>query len=206
MDQILPEHPPQTPQNTNFFKKIPFSMIAGSLGLSTRSSKILFVLIIIFVLLVSFFAYLLVPPRQFPSNETITVEKGSPLGSVALSFEEKNIADDAVAGSKAGDAGPQAFDFTGEFGGGREREGRLMLVLARNDKRVEEIQRRGFDADHRLARSGGGFGDIGKRELVRRAVVGAEQGFHGAVNRSMAFLAASGPMPPSHCRFSPVLG
>ena len=91
MDQILPEHPPQTPQNTNFFKKIPFSMIAGSLGLSTRSSKILFVLIIIFVLLVSFFAYLLVPPRQFPSNETITVEKGSPLGSVALSFEEKNI-------------------------------------------------------------------------------------------------------------------
>lgn len=66
-------------------------MIAGSLSLSTRSSKVLFVLTIISVLLISFFAYLSIPPRQFPLNETITVEKGSPLGSVALSFKEKDV-------------------------------------------------------------------------------------------------------------------
>lgn len=91
MDQILPEQPPQQPQKSNFLKKIPFPMIAGNLGLSTRSSKILFVLTIISILFISFFAYLLIPPQKFPSNETITIEKGSPLGSVALSFKEKDV-------------------------------------------------------------------------------------------------------------------
>lgn len=91
MDQILPEQPPQQPQKSNFLKKIPFPMIAGNLGLSTRSSKILFVLTIISILFISFFSYLLIPPQKFPSNETITIEKGSPLGSVALSFKEKDV-------------------------------------------------------------------------------------------------------------------
>lgn len=91
MDQILPEHPQEQPQKISFFKKIPFAMIAGNLGLATRSSKIVFILIIISIFCISFFAYLLIPPQQFPTNETITVEKGSPLGSVALSFKGKNI-------------------------------------------------------------------------------------------------------------------
>lgn len=91
MDQILPEQPPQQPQKINILKRIPFALIAGNLGLSTRSSKVLFTLILIAIPFISFFGYLLIPPKQFPVNDTITVEKGSPLGSVALSFKAKNI-------------------------------------------------------------------------------------------------------------------
>ena len=90
-----------------------------------------------------------------------------------------DIADDAVAGRKPGDAGADAFDLAGEFGGGREREGRLVLVFAGDDQGVEEIQRRRLDAHHRFARPGRGVGNVGKFEVVGGAVTGAEQGFHG---------------------------
>lgn len=90
MDQILPEQPSQ-PSKLSFLKRIPFALIAGNLGLTTRTSRILFVLILISVPVISFFSFLLIPPRYFPTNETITVEKGSPLGSVSLSFKGKDL-------------------------------------------------------------------------------------------------------------------
>jgi len=100
--------------------------------------------------------------------------KGDPLARGAPA----DIADDAVAGRKAGDAGSDAFDFAGELGAGREREGRLVLVLAGDDQRVEEVQRGGRDPHDRLARRRRRIGDVGEFEVVGRAVAGAEQGFH----------------------------
>ena len=90
-----------------------------------------------------------------------------------------DIAEDAVAGRKPGDAGADALDFAGELGGGREREGRLVLVFAGDDQGVEEVQRRRLDAHHRFARPRRRLGDVGKFKVVGRAVTGAEQGFHG---------------------------
>ena len=75
---------------------------------------------------------------------------------------------------------PDALDRAGEFGGGRKRRGRLDLVFAGDDQRVEKIQRGGVDSHHRLAGSGLRLVDIGEFKVVGRAVAGAEQGFHGA--------------------------
>ena len=70
------------------------------------------------------------------------------------------IAQDAVAGFEAAHAGAQALDDAGKFGRGREGEGRLRLVLAGDDQRVEEIERGGLDGDDRLARAGDRIGDV----------------------------------------------
>ena len=56
----------------------------------------------------------------------------------------------------------------------------LYLVLAGDDQRVEEIQRRGVDSHHRLARARPpGRAGRAMVEIVGRAGAGAEQGFHG---------------------------
>ena len=78
------------------------------------------------------------------------------------------------------DARPDALHHAGEFRGRRERQRRLGLVLAGDDQRVEEIQRRGFDAHHSFAGRGDGIGNVRKLEIIGRAVAGAEQCFHGA--------------------------
>ena len=53
-----------------------------------------------------------------------------------------------------------------------------MLIFAGDDQRVEEIQRRGFDAHHGLAGSGLRLGQIPQFELVGRTELAAENGFH----------------------------
>ncbi len=54
-----------------------------------------------------------------------------------------------------------------------------MLVFAGDDEQVEEIERRGFDANDRLAGTGGRLWDVGKFEFVRRAEMRTQNGFHG---------------------------
>ena len=57
----------------------------------------------------------------------------------------------SVARPHRGDARPDALDLAGEFRRGRKRKGRLGLVLAGDDQRVEEVERRRPHRDHRLA-------------------------------------------------------
>ena len=82
-------------------------------------------------------------------------------------------------GAKPADAGAEAFDFAGEFGGGRKRERRLVLVFAGDDQGVEKVQRRRLDAHQDFARPRRGLGDVGEFKVVGGPVTGAEQGFHG---------------------------
>jgi hypothetical protein len=88
-------------------------------------------------------------------------------------------ANHAIAGREVGDAGADAFDDAGKFRGRRERKRRLVLVFAGDDQQVEKIERSGFDADHRLARAGSRRLDVGIVEFLRRAEMGAQNGFHG---------------------------
>ena len=84
-----------------------------------------------------------------------------------------------VADLQRGDALAHALDHAGAFGGRRERERRLDLILAGDDQSVEKIQRRRMDADHHFAVAGGGIGHVSEDEIVGRTIVRAEQGFHG---------------------------
>ena len=84
-----------------------------------------------------------------------------------------------VAGSKVGHASADTLDHTGEFRRGREREWRLVLVLAGDDQRVEEIERSSLDAYDCFASFGGGFRDIDQFELVGTAEMRANYRFHG---------------------------
>ena len=84
----------------------------------------------------------------------------------------------AVADLQIGDAFADALDHAGDFGGRRERERRLDLILALDHQEVEEIQRRRLDGDHRLAGIGHRIGDIGQHEIVGTAILRAENGFH----------------------------
>ena len=79
------------------------------------------------------------------------------------------IADDAVARGKPGHAFAQALDGAGEFRARRKRKRRLVLVLAGDDQQVEEIQRRGFDPHHGLARPGHRVRQVGDRQVLRLA-------------------------------------
>ena len=88
------------------------------------------------------------------------------------------IAHHPVAGRHIGHARADAFDNSGEFRRGRERKRRLVLIFAGDDQRVEEIQRRGFDAHHGFAGSGVRLGHINEFEFVGRAELAAENGFH----------------------------
>ena len=85
----------------------------------------------------------------------------------------------AVADLQVGDAGADALDHARDFGRRRERKRRLDLVLALDHQDVEEIQRRGLDRDHGLARAGHRIGHIGQHEIVGSAILRAENGFHG---------------------------
>ena len=60
-----------------------------------------------------------------------------------------------------------------------------MLVFAGDDQRIEEIERRGFDAHDGLARARGGRWDVGKLEFLGRAEMRAEDGFHGELVLSL---------------------
>ena len=73
-----------------------------------------------------------------------------------------------------------ALDHTGKLAPGRERKGRLGLVLAGNDQRVEEIKPHCLDLGHDFAGRRHGLGNLGEHELVGRAKALAENGFHGA--------------------------
>jgi len=87
-------------------------------------------------------------------------------------------AHDPVAGGHIGHAGAHAFHGAGKFRGRRERERRLVLVFPRNDQRIEEVEGGGGDLDDGSPRPGGRRRDFGKFELIRRAEMGAENGFH----------------------------
>ena len=95
-----------------------------------------------------------------------------------------DMAEHAVPAREPVDARPDALDHTGKFRRRRERERRLVLVLAGDDQRVEEIQRRRLDGDDRLARAGNGIGQLAELEIVGTAEAGTQDGFHG-----MAFMA-----------------
>ena len=71
------------------------------------------------------------------------------------------------------------FDHARDFGGRRERERRLDLILALDHQDVEEIQRRGFDCDDGLARLRDGIRHVGQHQIVGLAKLRAENGFHG---------------------------
>jgi hypothetical protein len=60
----------------------------------------------------------------------------------------------------------------------RKREGWLDLVFALDHQKVEEIQRRGLDRDHRFAGAGHGIRDLGQHEFVGAAILRTEHGFH----------------------------
>ena len=89
------------------------------------------------------------------------------------------IADHAVARGKPAHAFAQAFDGAGEFRPGRKRKRRLVLVLPGDDQQVEEVQRRGLDPHHGLARPGHRVRQVGHRQVLRLARAGADQCFHG---------------------------
>ena len=84
----------------------------------------------------------------------------------------------AVADFQIGDTLAEAFDHARDFGGRRERERRLDLVLALNHQDVEEIQRRGMYSDHRFAGAGDGIVNVGEHEFVGAAIFGAENRLH----------------------------
>ena len=114
-----------------------------------------------------------------------------------------------------------ALHHAGEFGGRRERERRLDLVLAGDDQRVEEIERRGLHRDDDLAGARRGIGQVLEFEIVGAAEAGAEDGFHRLTVSygTRVHLRAPEPAPsrhagvhpadgtvllPSHCRFLPL--
>ncbi|MGY4448923.1 hypothetical protein ACVWZR_003583 [Bradyrhizobium sp. i1.3.1] len=86
---------------------------------------------------------------------------------------------DAIADLQISHAGTDALDHAGDFGGGRERERRLDLVLALNHQDVEEVQRRRLDRDHRFAGTCHRIRHVGKHEIIGLAILRAEDGFHG---------------------------
>ena len=88
---------------------------------------------------------------------------------------------DAIAGRDFGHAGACAFDNAGELGHRRERKRRLLLVFAGDDQRVEEIERCGLNAHDGLAGSSVWRRNVGQFELIGRAEMGAQDGFHALV-------------------------
>ena len=68
-------------------------------------------------------------------------------------------------------AGADAFHHPGEFGGRRKREGRLDLVFAGDDQRVEEIKRRGRLATTTRRPGRLRVGNVSSVEIVRAAGV-----------------------------------
>ena len=89
------------------------------------------------------------------------------------------IAGHALARLDRGDALPHRLDGAGKFRRRRERQLRLGLVPARDDQRVEEVERRRFDADDHLAGSGNRVGQVVNFEVVRSAEAGAYESLHG---------------------------
>ena len=87
-------------------------------------------------------------------------------------------------GANVGHPRADAFDDAGEFAARRKREWRLLLVPSGDDQSVEEVETDGFHAHDDLARPRDRFGDIGKDELIGRAEMGAENGFHGQIKGS----------------------
>jgi hypothetical protein len=94
---------------------------------------------------------------------------------------EAAIAEHAVARFQPAHAGTDALDHAGEFGSRRERKGRLELVFAGDDQRVEEVERCGFHRDNHLAGTGRGVGQVLELKLVGAAEMCAEDGFHGVL-------------------------
>ena len=102
----------------------------------------------------------------------------------------RDIADHAVAGLEAGDAGADDLDHAGEFAAGRERQRRLFLVAALDDERVVEVQADRLHPRDDLAGAGDGFGKVGEHEVIGGAESGTEDGFHGVQSMSLRIGAA----------------
>src|SRR5262249_1340561 len=56
-----------------------------------------------------------------------------------------------------------------------------MLVFAGNDEGVEEIECDRFDPHDRITRAGAWWRGLGQRQRLRRAEMGAQNGFHAPV-------------------------
>lgn len=85
MDQILSEQSQnEVPQK----KRVLFWRL---FGLASRTTKMLFVLAVAFTLAVAISAYFLMPPLDFPTKETITIEKGSSLGQISLLLKGEKV-------------------------------------------------------------------------------------------------------------------
>src|SRR3954454_2242626 len=91
---------------------------------------------------------------------------------------EAAIAEHAVACRESRYAGADAFDNAGELGSRRERERRLDLIFARDDQRVEEVQRRGLDGDHDLAFARHRVGKVRDLKIIGAAEASTQNGFH----------------------------
>jgi hypothetical protein len=89
------------------------------------------------------------------------------------------IAQHPVARHEAGHARRHAFHHAGEFTAWREREGRLLLIFAGDDQRVEKVEPDGGNLGDHLAGARDRLGNIGQDQIVRSSEAGAEDGFHG---------------------------
>ena len=85
MDQILPSEP----QEKEKLSRI--RAILEALGLSSRVAKNIFAGSLVIIISLSVLSVFLIPPKKFPVGETISVERGAPLGSVSLRFKERNL-------------------------------------------------------------------------------------------------------------------
>ena len=89
------------------------------------------------------------------------------------------VTHDAVTDHELCDARAETLDRAGKLCGRRKWQRRFSLVFVGNDQRVEKVKCGCLDLHGYFARPGNRIRNICERQVVRRAVAGAEQGFHG---------------------------
>lgn len=85
MDSILP------PEQKEEEKPSRIRSVFMALGFASRTSRNVFIVALMVVIALSILSLFLVPPVEFPVGDTITVDRGAPLGSVSLRFKERKL-------------------------------------------------------------------------------------------------------------------